>query len=218
LELVHAVSDWMLNWAASPWAPVALFIFAFWESSFFPIPPDPLLIAMAVAAPELSLIFAAVCTVASVSGAALGYLIGQRGGRPIVKRLFNEEKISAAERLYHRYDVWAIGAAAFTPIPFKVFTITAGVAKLNFPRFMIASTLGRGGRFFLVGTLIFFFGPTIQGWLDDYFEYITLGFLVLLVAGFFVVKYGGRYLARRDEIKANEIKESAESKEIPVVD
>ena len=188
----------MLDWAASPWAPVALFIFSFWESSFFPIPPDPLLIAMAVASPEYSLVFAAICTVASVSGAALGYLIGNRGGRPIVNRLFKPDKVQAAERLYNRYDVWAVGAAAFTPIPYKVFTITAGMAQLNFPRFMIASTIGRGARFFLVGTLIFFFGPTIQGWIDDYFEYLTIAFLVLLVVGFFTVKYGGRYLARRD--------------------
>lgn len=197
----------MLDWAGSPWAPLALFIFAFWESSFFPIPPDPLLIAMAVATPELSLVFAAICTVASVCGAALGYLIGNRGGRPIVDRLFKPDKIQAAESLYNRYDVWAIGAAAFTPIPYKVFTITAGVVGLNFPRFMIASTIGRGARFFLVGTLIFFFGPTIQGWIDHYFEYITVGFLVLLVGGFIAAKYGGRYLAQRerDREKAAEV-------------
>lgn len=153
---------------------------------------------MAVASPELALIFAAICTVASVAGAAMGYLIGARGGRPIVVRLFSENKIMAAQRLYHRYDVWAVGAAAFTPIPFKVFTITAGVANLNFPRFMLASTLGRGGRFFLVGTLIFFFGPTIQNWIDNYFEYLTGAFLLLLVAGFLIARYGGRYLARRE--------------------
>ena len=203
----------MLDWAASPYAPLALFIFAFWESSFFPIPPDPLLIAMAVASPELSLVFAAICTVASTAGAGLGYFIGQRGGRPIVERLFSEHKVNAAQRLYQRYDVWAVGAAAFTPIPFKVFTITAGVAQLNFPRFMIASALGRGGRFFLVGTLIFFFGPTIQNWIDNYFEYLTGAFLVLLVLGFLVARYGGRYLARRDEEERAEAKE-----EIPAID
>jgi membrane protein YqaA with SNARE-associated domain len=203
----------MLDWAASPWAPLALFIFAFWESSFFPIPPDPLLIAMAVASPELALVFAAICTVASVGGAALGYGIGKKGGRPIVHRLFSENKISAAERLYHRYDVWAVGAAAFTPIPYKVFTITAGVAELNFPRFLIASTLGRGGRFFLVGTLIFFFGPTIQNWIDNYFNYLTAAFLLLLVAGFLVARYGGRYLAKKDERERSEATD-----ELPIAD
>jgi membrane protein YqaA with SNARE-associated domain len=212
LELVHDVTQWMLNWAASPYAPLALFIFAFWESSFFPIPPDPLMIAMAVAAPELALIFAALATVASVSGAALGYLIGRRGGRPIVHRLFKPQKVQAAERLYQRYDVWAVGAAAFTPIPFKVFTITAGVAELNFKRFMLASVLGRGGRFFLVATLIFFFGPTIQNWIDNYFEYLTLAFLVLLVGGFFAAKYGGAYLTRR------EVAHEAKSPKLPTAD
>lgn len=213
MELLHDISQWMLDWAASPWAPLALFVFAFWESSFFPIPPDPLLVAMAVASPELALVFAAICTVASVCGAALGYGIGKRGGRPIVHKLFSESKIQAAERLYHRYDVWAVGAAAFTPIPFKVFTITAGVANLNFPRFIIASAIGRGGRFFLVGILIFFFGPTIQNWIDNYFEYLTGAFLILLVLGFLLARYGGQYLARKD---AREQSESAD--ELPVAD
>lgn len=187
----------MLAWAGSPWAPVALAIFAFWESSFFPIPPDPLLIAMAVANPNNALFYAGVATIASVAGAALGYGIGLWGGRPIVNRLFKEDKVQTAEGLYQRYDVWAVTAAAFTPIPFKVFTITAGVAELNFKRFLIASFLGRGGRFFLVGGLVFIFGDSIENAIDEYFEYFTVGFIVLLVLGFIAVKYAGSYLARR---------------------
>lgn len=190
----------MLNWAGSPWAPAALIVFAFWESSFFPIPPDPLLIAMAVARPELGLVYAAVATVASVSGAALGYLIGQRGGKPIVERLFSREKILLAQRLYWRYDVWAITVAAFTPIPFKVFTITAGVASLDFKRFMLASIVGRGGRFFLVGGLVTIFGESIESWIDQYFEYATVGFVVLLVLGFLAIRFAGKYVARREGI------------------
>lgn len=194
----------MLHWAGSPYAPLALFIFAFWESSFFPIPPDPLLIAMAIATPELALLFALIATVASVSGALLGYWIGKRGGRPIVIRLFKEEKVRVAERLYQRYDVWAVGAAAFTPIPFKVFTITGGVARLNLKRFVVACTAGRGGRFFAVGILVFLFGSSIERAIDEYFEIFTIAFLVLLVAGFFAAKYIGSYLARRDaEEQAN---------------
>jgi membrane protein YqaA with SNARE-associated domain len=188
----------MIAWSASPYAVVALFVFAFWESSFFPIPPDPLLIAMAVGSPELALVFAGVCTTASVLGAMLGYFIGLRGGRPIAERLFKKEKIRTAERLYQRYDVWAIGAAALTPIPYKVFTITGGMARLNFPRFVLASIVGRGARFFMLGVLIFVFGPAIQNLIDQYFELLTVSFMVLLVGGFFVVKYAGRYLARRE--------------------
>lgn len=194
----------MLHWAGSPYAPLALFIFAFWESSFFPIPPDPLLIAMAIASPELALVFALVATIASVSGGMLGYWIGRRGGRPVVLRLFKEERVRVAERLYQRYDVWAIGAAAFTPIPFKVFTITGGVARLNFVRFVIASIAGRGGRFFAVGILVFLFGASIERAIDQYFEIFSIAFVVLLVAGFFAVRYVGAYLARRDaEEQAN---------------
>ncbi len=200
MEFLHDATDWMLNWAGSPWAPFALVLFAFWESSFFPIPPDPLLIAMAVARPEFGLIYAAMATAASVAGAALGYWIGRKGGAPIVERLFRPDKILMARRLFQRYDVWAVTAAAFTPIPFKIFTITAGVAELNFKRFMIASLIGRGSRFFIIGGLVTIFGETIENWIDQYFELFTIGFLVLLVLGFLTIRYVGHYLARREGI------------------
>ena len=200
MEFLHDMTNWMLDWAASPWAPVALVVFAFWESSFFPIPPDPLLIGMAVARPELGLVYATMATAASVAGAALGYFIGQRGGRPIVQRLFKPDKILLAERLYQRYDVWAVSVAAFTPIPFKVFTITAGMAELNFRRFMLASIVGRGGRFFLVGGLVTIFGSSIERWIDQYFEIATISFVLLLVAGFLAIRFVGQFLARREGV------------------
>lgn len=187
----------MIAWAATPYAPLALFIITFWESSFFPLPPDPLLIAMAVAEPANAPLFALIATTASVLGAALGYFIGKKGGRPIIHRLFNEKKVKAAEKLYQRYDVWAVGAAAFTPIPYKVFTITAGIAELRFWPFMLVSVFGRGARFFLLGMLVYFFGPQIQNVIDQYFELLTISFLVLLVLGFVAVKYGGEYLSRK---------------------
>jgi membrane protein YqaA with SNARE-associated domain len=198
LDQAHALSDWMLAWSESTWAPVALFIFSFWESSFFPIPPDPLLIAMGVGNPDLALLFAAICTIGSLLGAAFGYYIGKKGGRPLALKIFKEDKVQVAEAMYKRYDVWAIGAAAFTPLPYKVFTITAGIADLHFGRFMLASLLGRAGRFFLVGLLITFFGASIRRAIDEYFNYFTLAFLILLVLGFVAIKYGGRFLARRE--------------------
>ena len=189
----------MLTWSVSPYAVVALFIFAFWESSFFPLPPDPLLIAMAVAQPDNALYYAAVCTAASVLGACLGYFIGVKGGRPIVERFFKRDKIEAAEGLYQSYDVWAVGAAALTPIPYKVFTITAGVARVDFLRFILASVVGRGARFFAVGIAVYFFGPSIQRAIDQYFELFTIGFLVLIVAGFLAIRYAGLLFGRKKD-------------------
>ncbi len=197
MELIHDIVDWMVAWAHTPYAPLALFILAFWESSFFPLPPDPLLIAMAVADPQSAPFYALVCTAASVFGAVLGYFIGKKGGRPVVYRLFKEKKVRAAERLYQRYDVWAVGAAAFTPIPYKVFTITAGIAALRFWPFILVSIVGRGARFFLIGIAVYFFGPAIQRAIDQYFELLTISFLVLLVLGFVAVKYAGEYLSRK---------------------
>lgn len=199
MEFIHAAVDWMISYADSPYALAALFIFAFWESSFFPLPPDPLLIAMAVGRPDLALWYAAVCTAASVLGATVGYAIGLKGGRPIAEKLFKQQRIDSASGLYQRYDAWAVGAAALTPIPYKVFTITAGMARINFTRFVLASLLGRGGRFFAVGLAIFFFGPSIQRLIDEYFEFFTVGFLVLLVLGFVAVRYGGAYLHRKNQ-------------------
>lgn len=198
MELVHGIVEWMLSWAATPYAAVALFVFAFWESSFFPIPPDPLLIAMAVADPALAPFYALLCTVASVLGAAFGYLLGAKGGRPLANRFFKRERLETAERLYQRYDVWAVGIAALTPIPYKVFTITAGIAELRFWRFILVSIVGRGARFLLLGAAIYLFGPSIQAAIDQYFELMMVAFVVLLVLGFVVARYVGEHLARRE--------------------
>jgi membrane protein YqaA with SNARE-associated domain len=199
LDLLHSAVDWVISWAGSPYALLALFVLTFFESSFFPIPTDPLLIAMAVGSPESALFFASVCTVASVSGAAFGYAIGKWGGRPLVDRIFSQKKIQTAENLYQKYDVWAVGAAALTPIPYKVFTITAGIAEINFWRFIVVSILARGARFFALAGAIYVFGPAIQTALDEYFEILTVAFLVLLVAGFIVVKFIGDHLAKKEE-------------------
>ncbi len=203
MDLLHSAVDWVISWADSPYALLALFVLTFWESSFFPIPTDPLLIAMAVGSPENALLFATICTVASVSGAALGYGIGKWGGRPLVDRIFRQKKIQTAENLYQKYDVWAVGAAALTPIPYKVFTITAGVAHLNFWRFILVSAIARGGRFFALAGAIHIFGPAIQTAIDEYFELLTFAFLALIVVGFVAVKFIGDYLAKKE--KAREV-------------
>jgi membrane protein YqaA with SNARE-associated domain len=184
--------DWVLSWAETPYGSWALFILAFSESSFFPIPPDVLLIALAVGKPEKSLKFALICSVGSVLGGILGYLIGWQFmamlGEKIVAFYGLTEKVDYIGSLYHQYDAWAVGIAGFTPIPYKVFTITAGAFKINFLIFLLASAVSRSLRFFLVGGLIYKFGPHIQTFIDKYFNILAVIFTILLVGGFFIIK------------------------------
>ena len=165
-----------------------LALIAFAESSFFPIPPDAVLIPLAFLQPEKAIFLGVLTTVFSVLGGAFGYFLGYRGGRPLVKRFVSDEKLYKVKLLYNKYDVWAVMIAGLTPIPYKVFTIAAGLFELNFKRFMLASFIGRGGRFITLGVLIYFFGPTVKPFLQENFELITIGFVVLLIAGFLLVK------------------------------
>ncbi len=185
--------DWVLHWAETPYGTWALFLLAFCESSFFPIPPDVLLIALAVVIPKKSFKYALVCSAGSVLGGCLGYLIGWQFmagiGEKIIAFYGLTQKIEYIKDLYTNYDAWAIGIAGFTPIPYKVFTISAGAFNINFPVFIIASTISRSARFFLVGSLIYIFGPRIQTFIDKYFNILAVAFMVLLVAGFVIIKY-----------------------------
>jgi membrane protein YqaA with SNARE-associated domain len=194
--MLHDLAAWMVAWASSPYAGFALFGFAFIESIFFPVPPDPLLITLSVATPSNALIFAGICTVASVFGGITGYYVGLKGGRPLVLRMFGEEKVSYVQHLFQNYDVWAIAIAGFTPIPYKVFTLSAGVTLIDPKRFIIASIIGRAGRFFLVASLIFLFGETIQRYLIEYFDVAALLFAVLLIGGFVVIGLLQRHHSR----------------------
>ena len=197
LEWIHDLGQWVLHWAETPYAVYALFLIAFAESSFFPIPPDVLLIAMSILDPAHAFTYAAVCTAGSLAGAVFGFLLGVKGGRPLLLKLFSTKKILVVEKYYQKWDVWAVAIAAFTPIPYKVFTISAGVFQLNFKRFLLASAVGRSGRFFLVAGAIYLFGPTIKQILTDYLNILTVAFIVLLLFGFWVI----RYLARRSASK-----------------
>jgi membrane protein YqaA with SNARE-associated domain len=189
--MLRRLYDWVLHWADTPYGGWALFLLAFSESSFFPVPPDVLLIALAVGKPEKSLKYAAICTVGSVFGGVVGYIIGWQfmagvGGK-IVAFYGLTEKVAYIGTLYNQYDAWAVGIAGFTPIPYKVFTITAGAFKINFLVFFMASMISRAARFFIVGTLIYAFGPTIQSFIDKYFNILVIVFTILLVAGFFLI-------------------------------
>ena len=191
--MLRRLYDWVLHWAETPYGTWALFLLSFCESSFFPIPPDVLLIALAVAIPKKSFKYALVCSAGSVLGGCLGYLIGWQFmagiGEKIIAFYGLTQKIEYIKDLYINYDAWAIGIAGFTPIPYKVFTISAGAFNINFLVFIIASTISRSARFFLVGSLIYIFGPRIQTFIDKYFNILAVAFMVLLVAGFVIIKY-----------------------------
>lgn len=192
-DLARKSYDWVLHWAETPYAAWALFILAFAESSFFPIPPDVLLIAVAISMPKRSFYFALICSVASVLGGALGYLIGFKFMEAIGFSIINfygyNEQFTQLQSLFKQYDFWVVGMAGFTPIPYKVFTIASGACGLNFLTFTTASVISRSARFFLVGTLIYIFGEPVKGFIDKYFNLLTILFFVLIVLGFILIKY-----------------------------
>ncbi len=187
MAFVNDLIDWTTNTFA-PLGSVGLFLLAFIESSFFPIPPDILLIILSLSNPELSLWYALVCTIGSTLGGLFGYFIGYVGKKAVLERMFSQEKIDGVHKYFHKYDAWAIFIAAFTPIPYKVFTIAAGVFSIEIKRFAVASIIGRGMRFFIIGTLIMLYGKIIVEFIDAYFEIITLAVTVLVILGFLVYK------------------------------
>lgn len=191
--MLRRLYDWVLHWAETPYGSWALFLLALCESSFFPIPPDVLLIALAVAVPRKSFKYALVCSAGSVIGGCFGYLIGWQFMASVGDRIIDfyglSAKVEYIAALYNQYDAWAVGIAGFTPIPYKVFTIAAGLFKINFSVFVLASLVSRSARFFLVGGLIYVCGPKIQGFIEKYFNILAIVFTVLLVLGFVVVKY-----------------------------
>ncbi|MFZ0483401.1 MAG: YqaA family protein [Desulfobacterales bacterium] len=191
--MLRRLYDWVLHWAETPYGSWALFLLAFSESSFFPIPPDILLIALAVAIPKKSLKYALICSAGSVLGGCFGYLIGWQFMASIGTRIVDfyglTAKVKYIEVLYNKYDAWAVAIAGFTPIPYKVFTIAAGAFKINFSVFVVASLVSRSARFFIVGGLIYIFGPSIQSFIDKYFNVLAIAFTVLLIAGFLIIKY-----------------------------
>lgn len=193
MRYIRRLYNWVLHWAETPYAIPALFILAFTESSFFPVPPDVLLIALAISIPRKSFKYAAICTVGSVCGGILGYVIGlkliETIGIPILTFYGAMEQYETIQAYYRQYDAWAVGMAGFTPIPYKVFTIAAGAFKINFPVFVLASLASRAGRFFLVAALIYRLGPSVKDFIDKYFNLLTFVFFALLILGFVAIKY-----------------------------
>jgi membrane protein YqaA with SNARE-associated domain len=186
--------DWVLGFAHHRHSTSALFLLSFSESSFFPIPPDVLLGPMCLGNRRKAFWFAFVCTVASVLGGVLGYLIGVGGMELIGNRLLDiyDPERATWGRIEDWYAAWGflgIMAAAITPIPYKVFTIASGAFGFNFPMFLIASAIGRGFRFFMIAVLMWYFGPPILRFIDRYFNVVCIVFTILLIGGFVVLRY-----------------------------
>jgi len=193
--------DWVLHWAKTPYGPIALFILSFSEASFFPIPPDVLLIALALGRRRQSYKFALICSIASVIGAVGGYGIGYylwwdgNGYNEIAHFFFNhipgfnEAIFLDIKTKYDLYGLIIIFTAGFTPIPFKVFTISAGAFNISFPIFLLASTISRSARFFLLAFLIKKYGEQMDAFINKYFNLITIVFILIVIGGYILIRF-----------------------------
>ena len=193
MKLIKKIYDWVLHWAETPYAVPALFLLAFAESSFFPVPPDVLLIALAISIPKKAFKYALICMIGSVIGGILGYGIGLYGyetiGKPIVDFYHGQEVMELIKTKYDQHGFLGILIAAITPIPYKVFTIASGVFEFDFWLFTLASIIGRSTRFFIVAALIWKFGSPIRNFIEKYFNLLSILFMILLIGGFVLIKY-----------------------------
>ncbi len=201
IKIMRKLYNWVLHWAHTKYGSLALFVLAFAESSFFPIPPDVLLIALAISINKKAFKFAIICSLGSIMGGIFGYYIGYElwyvnnnfsGFAHLFFDYipgFTETLFYRVMGLYNKYSFLIVFSAGFSPIPYKVFTITAGVTKINFFNFLMASTVSRSLRFFIVAGLIYKYGKPIKSYIDKYFDKLSLLLVILLILGFVVIKY-----------------------------
>ncbi len=191
--MLKRLYNWVLGWADTKYGVPTLAIVSFAESSFFLVPPDPLLMALCLGKPKRSFWYALVCSVMSVLGGVFGYLIGWALWDLVsvyfLTYVFSPEAFDYVGAQYQQNAFLAILGAAITPIPYKVFTVTAGVFHINFIYFILASVIGRSARFFIEAGLIYFFGEKIRSFIDKYFNLLLTLFFVLVLLGFFIVKF-----------------------------
>ncbi len=191
--LTRRLYKWVLHWADTPYGSPALFFLAVIESSFFPIPPDPLILALGVSKPKKAIWYSTLCTVGSVLGGALGYAIGyffiESVGMKIISFYGLTGKYMAIQELYEQWNAVVVLIAGVSPIPYKVFTIAAGAFEVSFMTFILASIAGRGVRFYAEGALIYFYGESIQTFIERYMGYLSWAFAVMLVGGFIAVRF-----------------------------
>ena len=201
MTFIKKLYHWVLKWADSKYGGLALGVMALAESSFFPIPPDVLLIDLCLGAQNKSFKFGLICSIGSIIGAMIGYGIGyflwwsSPGSFTSLANLFfdiipgfSTDVFYTIKDQYEEWNFWIVFTAGFTPIPFKIFTISAGAFDINFILFIIASTISRTARFFLVSGLIWKYGKPIEKFIDKYFNLLALIFTVLLFGGFLLAK------------------------------
>lgn len=183
-EFLYAFVDWIQVYGI-----VGLMVVAFAESSFFPIPPDVLLIPMLFVHREFALLYALITTIFSVLGAFLGYFIGKKFGKPILNKFFKREHIKKVEHYFTKYGAWSIGIAGFTPLPYKLFTLSAGAFDVQLSTLTVASLVGRGTRFFLEAFIVIIFGDRAMYYLENYFGIITIIITIACIAAYYIFRY-----------------------------
>lgn len=190
---LRALYNWVLSWSRTPYGSWALFGVAFFESSLFPVPPDVLLFALALSLPARSFYYALICSVGSVLGGIFGYLIGrflfETIGIGILNFYHAMDKYLYLQDLYRSYDLLIVWIAGFTPLPYKVFTISAGAFRIDFATFLVASILSRSARFFLLSGIVYLYGERMRGFIEKYFNLLTLAITLLLVGGLFALRF-----------------------------
>ena len=201
MSYLRNLYNWVLKWADSKYGPLALGLMALAEASFFPITTDVLLIALCLGSQNKSFNFGLICSIGSILGAIVGYAIGSflwwstpNTFTPLANFFFDiipgfsNDVFYSIKSQYEQWNFWIIFTAGFTPIPFKIFTITAGAFDINFILFLIASTVSRSARFFIVCGLIWKYGKPIEKFIDKYFNILALAFTILLFGGFLLAK------------------------------
>ena len=192
-DLTRSIYDYTLNLAAKQNALTWLFIISFIESSFFPIPPDIMIIPMVLATPKEAYKIAGVATIASVLGGCFGYFIGVYGfeliARPLLEFYGYMAQFAKFENYYHKYGAWIVFGAGITPFPYKIITIASGVVQLDLVVFTIASVIARGMRFYLIAWLLKRFGDPMKVFIEKNLNLLSVLFLLLLIGGFAAVKF-----------------------------
>ena len=185
--------NWTLDQSSKKYASWFLAFISFIESSFFPIPPDIILIPMIIAKRTMAFIYAAICTISSVFGGIFGYFIGYTLFNSIGIILVNfygmNEYITNLKEYYNNYGIWFVLVAGFTPMPFKVITIASGLFQLNLFIFILCSLIARGLRFYLIAGLLYLYGEAIKNLIEKYFNYLTIIFFIILFGGILILNY-----------------------------
>lgn len=202
MSWLRRLYDWALSWANSPYAVPALFTVSFVESSFFPIPADPLLIALVLGLRQRAFYYAFICTAGSVLGGIFGYFVGSFLWWTEAMEFssiatfffiympgFTEELFYNIQTQYESYNFIVIFTAAFTPIPYKVFSISAGAFDINFFTFVVASILGRGLRFYGITIVLWYFGKPVKRIIDKYFDLLAILLLLISIISYIIIVY-----------------------------